>query len=250
MFNGGEAEIRSVVGGNTHEKGGSKVQQGGTGMLLYGGLIDQYDFEASGKDETGLGRWVHMVLQGEDGIRTRFVCGYNPCPSGKRATKSSYQQHRRYFIRKERDRTCPRTRFRQDLIRQLVQWRKEGNRLVVCLDANGNIYNKKLGRDLASTNELEMVEVVGNFTGQKVGPTFFRGKEPIDSVWATPDVVITGACVMPVGYGVGDHRMFVIDFLTSSLIGCNPPKIVRAAARRLSATIPGVEAKYVSMLRS
>ena len=40
MFNGGETEIRSVMGGNTHEKGGSKVQQGGIGMLLYGGLID------------------------------------------------------------------------------------------------------------------------------------------------------------------------------------------------------------------
>ena len=70
MFNGGETEIRSVTGGNTREKGGSKVQQGGTGMLLCGGLIDQYDFEASGKDATGLGRWVHMVLRGEDGIKT------------------------------------------------------------------------------------------------------------------------------------------------------------------------------------
>ena len=191
-----------------------------------------------------------MVLQGEDGINTRFVCGYNPCPSEKKATKSSYQQHRRYFIRKEKDRTCPRKRFRQDLIRQLVQLRKEGNRLVVCLDANGDIYKKKLGKDLVKTGELEMVEVVGNFTGQKVGPTFFRGKDPIDGVWATPDVVITGACVMPVGYGVGDHRMFVIDFFTSSLIGCNPPKIVRAAARTLNTMIPGVEAKYVNMLEA
>ena len=146
MFNGGETETRSVIGGNTQEKGGSKIQQGGTGMLLYGELIDQYDYEASGKDTTGLGRWVHMVLQGEDGIRTRFICGYNPCPSGRKATKSSYQQHRRYFIRKEKDRTCPRVRFRQDLIRQLVQWRKEGDRLVVCLDVNGNIYIKKTGQ--------------------------------------------------------------------------------------------------------
>ena len=87
MFNGGETEIRSVMGDNTHEKGGSEVQQGGTGMLLYGGLIDPYDFEASRKDTTGLGRWVHIVLQGEDGIKTRFVCGYNPCPSGGKGNK-------------------------------------------------------------------------------------------------------------------------------------------------------------------
>ena len=100
------------------------------------------------------------------------------------------------------------------------------------------------------TEELEMVEVVGNFTGQKVGATFFRGKDPIDGVWATPDMVVTGACVMPVGYGVGDHRMFVVDFLTSSLIGYNPPKIVRAAARRLNTKIPQTEAKYINRLES
>ena len=51
MFNGGETEIRSVIGGNTHKKGGSKVQQGGTGMLLYGGLIDQYDLKLLGKTQ-------------------------------------------------------------------------------------------------------------------------------------------------------------------------------------------------------
>ena len=75
MFNGGEAEIRSVVGHNTHEEGGGKVQQGGTSMMLYGTLIEQYDFEASGKDEKGLGRWVHMMLRGEDGVNMRLVCG-------------------------------------------------------------------------------------------------------------------------------------------------------------------------------
>ena len=90
---------------------------------------------------------------------------------------------------------------------------------MVCLDTNGDIYKKKLGKALVQTNELSMVEVVGNYTGQKVGATFFRGRDPIDGVWVTSDVAITGACVMPVGYGVGDHRMFVVDILTSSLIG-------------------------------
>ena len=33
-------------------------------MLLYGPLVDQYDFEHSGKDDTGLGRWVVTVFHG------------------------------------------------------------------------------------------------------------------------------------------------------------------------------------------
>ena len=79
-----------------------------------------------------------------------------------------------------------------------------------------------------------MKEVVGDFTGKKLGATFFRGSTPIDAVWATSDVQVISACVMPVGYGVGDHRAFIIDFLTSSLIGTNPTTVVRPAARRLN----------------
>ena len=67
-------------------------------MLMFGPLIDQYDFESSGKDDTGLGRWVYMVIRGDDGINTRVVCGYNPCSSPKKASRSSYQQQRRYLL--------------------------------------------------------------------------------------------------------------------------------------------------------
>ena len=42
---------------------------------------------------------------------------------------------------------------------------------------------------------------------------------------------------MPAGYGVGDHRLFVVDFLTSSLVGSAPPRIVRSGAMRLNTNI-------------
>ena len=86
---------------------------------------------------------------------------------------------------------------------------------------------------------------MGDFTGKKVGATFFRGKKPIDGVWTTTNVVIIGACVMPAGFGIGDHRLFVLDFLTSSLVGHDPPKIVRAAARRLNTQIPSADKNYL-----
>ena len=82
-------------------------------------------------------------------------------------------------------------------------------------------------------NGLGMQEVVGAFTGEKLGATFFRGQKPIDRIWATPDVVVTGACVMPACYGVGGHRLFVINFLTYSLVGTLPPRIVCAAQRSI-----------------
>ena len=44
--------------------------------------------------------------------------------------------------------------------------------------------------------------------------------------------------------------IFVMDILTSLLIGRSPPKIVRAAARRLNAMIPNTEAEYVHRLET
>ena len=182
MFNGGECEVRSVAAHNVHEKEGGRLQEVGTSMLLFGALIQQHDFEASGKDGSRLGRWVSVALRGSDGTLTRLVCGYNPCASAMKATCSLYQQQRRHFIMREKDRTCPRKRFRDDLIKQLVTWRRQGDRLIVCMDANEDIYKKSTGKTLVGNKELSMGEAVGDFTGKKVMATFFRGKTPIDGV--------------------------------------------------------------------
>ena len=215
---------------------------------MFGQLVEQYDFEASGRDESGLGRWVVLVFRGEGGITTRVVSGYCPCKSSKKATRSSFQQAHRYYVQKEKDLTCPRVRFQRDLITQLKRWRAEGDRLVVCLDANDDIYKKDLGKTLTAVDGLNMSEVVSDFTGNPVGPTFFRGSKPIDGVWATKDIQVVNACIMPAGFGVGDHRLFVIDFRLQSLVGACPPKVVRVAVRRLNTTIPKAAERYVQVL--
>jgi hypothetical protein len=38
------------------------------------------------------------------------------------------------------------------------------------------IYKKSIGRTLIDREELNMVEAVGEFTGKKIGPTFFRAR--------------------------------------------------------------------------
>ena len=87
-------------------------------------------------------------------------------------------------------------------------------------------------------------KVVGDFTCQKVGATYFRGSTPIVGVWEALDVTVVGACIMPVGYGEGDHRLFIIDFLKSFLVGASTPSIVRSSARRLNSRIPAAAEDY------
>ncbi len=89
LFQGGEAAIQSVVAHNVHENVG-RIQQGGISMLLFGHLTEQLDYNETGKDDSGLGRWMVMTLQG-DGVCTRIVCGYNPCGSGKLNSGTTYQ---------------------------------------------------------------------------------------------------------------------------------------------------------------
>ncbi len=120
---------------------------------------------------------------------------------------------------------------------------------VSSLDANKNIYRAELGRQLMDLHGLGMMEVVGEFTGKQLGAPFFRGSEPIDAIWATSDLEVAHPCVMPVGYGVGDHCLFVVDFSTASMISTCPPKIVRPALRRLNTKIPGCALWYNWALR-
>ena len=131
---------------------------------------------------------------------------------------------------------------------KMIYWRSSGSGENKCMDVNEDIYRKSIGKALNMSEDLQMIEAVGNYTGKKISATFFRGTNPIDRVWVTSDVVIIGACVMPSGYGIGDHRLFVFDFLTSSLIGHDPLKIVRAAARFLNTNIPSSKLYYINRL--
>jgi hypothetical protein len=126
----------------------------------------------------------------------------------------------------------------------MKQWRAAGKRLVLCLDANENIYRAKLGRQLTDLHGLGMKEVVGEFMGRQLGTKFFRGSEPIDAIWETSNLEVAHACAMPIGYEVGDHCFFVVDFSTASMIGTCPPKIIRPALHRLNTKIPGCALRY------
>ena len=246
LFKGGEATVKSVVAHNVHENFG-RVQEGGTSLMAFGPITEYLMSDEPGKDESGLGRWAIMTFKGDVG-RTRVVCGYNPCYNARPDSSTTYQQHRRFLITHRKDLTCPRVKFREDLVGQLQKWREDSDKLIVCLDSNEHIYRKAIGKALTDVDGLAMKEVVGDFTGKQIGSTFFRGKKPIDGVWATSDITISNAAIMPAGYGIGDHRLFVIDMAAADIVGSIPPKIIRPSSRRLNTKLPRVADVYSRLL--
>ena len=73
-------------------------------MLLFGPLIQKLYFEHSGKDDTRLVRCYYMKFCGSERIKTRIVCGYNPCYYKKNESNTSYQKHHRFFITNQKKR--------------------------------------------------------------------------------------------------------------------------------------------------
>ena len=67
-----------------------------------------------------------------------------------------------------------------------------------------------------------MKETVLATTGQEMTATYLHGTKHIDAVSAMHDGDVLKACDMPIGFGVVDHRAFLIDFSTSSLVGQMP----------------------------
>ena len=84
-------------------------------------------------------------------------------------------------------------------MRQLKKWRDSSKRLVVCMDANKDIYSKSMGKALMDRDELDMAEVVGEFTGKRPEATNYRGRKPIQGISATRDIQVAGTCVIPAG---------------------------------------------------
>jgi exonuclease III len=69
---------------------------------------------------------------------------------------------------KERSAVDPRQRFLQDLKALLMKWKKEGKRIIVCLDANEHVYKDGVGRTLTDAEGLDMVETMHSANGTKL----------------------------------------------------------------------------------
>jgi hypothetical protein len=93
-------------------------------------------------------------------------------------------------------------------------------------------------------------EAIRLHTGASPGATFFRGLQLIDGLWVSKDLDISNACVMPFGFGAGDHCAFILDILLELLVGVNPVKIIRPVSRCLNSQLPKCGKAYVENLEA
>ncbi len=189
-------------------------------------------------------------MGGTNGHQTRIITAYNPCKNTIINLGTTYQQQRRYFITKKKDLTCPLVLFQRDLTKQIKKWRESGDRIILFMDHNEHVINRSLGKELGDKSRLDLREAIVQHTGTSPGPTFFRGSKLIDGMWVLGDLDTSNACVMPFGYGVGDHRAFILDVTIESLIEVDPVKIVRPVGRWLNSRLAGCCKAYIESFKA
>ena len=84
---------KTVIAYNKNETPADVQQYGGTAIIARGDIVHR--IVQTGKDETNLGRWVWMAIQGKNNRLTMVISAYRPCHSHELG--SVYEQHRRYF---------------------------------------------------------------------------------------------------------------------------------------------------------
>ncbi len=83
------------------------------------------------------------------------------------------------------------------------------------------------------------------------GPkTHFRGKDPIDGIWITPDLDVLGASYLPFHADIGDHWPVVADISLTSIIGQEMKQIVPEKSHHLNSKIGQVRDRYNQKLEA
>jgi hypothetical protein len=115
--------------------------------------------------------------------------------------------------------------MRQDLIAQLKAWLKEGDRILLYMDANENVIDGPLCREqLENLGFTPWAHRLHSF----IPNTHVEGSECIEEVWGSYGVEVMGIIqVLPFHQSIGDHRSFRVDFTTRSTIGLFHQHIVR-----------------------
>ncbi len=156
-------------------------------------------------------------------------------PSGSKLTysagKTVREQHKRYFEARG-DLQSARTIFYEQLIAQLIVWKRTDLDIILLGDFNENIYSGRIAKCLVIP-DLMLSKQCLQCTGMQLPPTFRDSTVPIDAFFATAGIKCVNAYILPHTGGMGDHQCFILNFMSSSVIGTKFPTVVCCSARKL-----------------
>ena len=218
----------SYTSSNQHQKEESPWNRvGGTAITIDEGFASHRTSQGTGRDKTGLGRWIWTRVRGCDQIHTRIISAYRPCKSS--GINSTWIQHINYF-RREKDIEVkdPRDKFDDDLIKEIKQWLELGDNVILGIDMNEDIRTGKLARRL---KELGLREIILSTHPDASPPATFSGnnsRTPIDGFFGSEGVEVLRAGYTPFDQVIpaapsDGHRLIWLETCNFSILGKEIP---------------------------
>jgi hypothetical protein len=116
----------------------------------------------------------------------------------------------------------------EDIVVAIAKWRQDGEEVILVIDANQDVYNSKL---------CQMLCLFEPVLGECIPNSHFWGRIAISTMFGSPGLVSNNAICFSYWYGIGDHRVFVIEVSTASLFGGEFPTITTPMVRSLNCKI-------------
>ncbi len=198
-------------------------QRGGTFQALVGPWVSRA--VATGHDESGLGRWSYLELQGKEDKRYIILSGYRVCENQQvdMGSNNTYNQQYRLLHQKGHRNPDPRKQFVDDLIQAINKWRNQQKAVLICIDANDNPQSHSTQGITRIFTETDLVDLHSSRHPNQIRPpTYNRGSTPIDLCAGSIEfaTALDRAWYLPFGLPVGlkgDHRTLGLDFNTDKL---------------------------------
>ena len=220
-------------------------QIGGTAISGVGRICDV--IQEVGSDDTGLGRWSWISLHGGT-TTTRIISAYLPRkPNRNSRGRTVWEQHKRYFEARG-DMRYPSTIFILDILKLIKQWISSGDHVILAMDANQDVYSGKLAQEL-NREPYNMTCLLQRAMGVTVPNSHFSGKGKISTIFGSPGVLTGHGMCYPHWYGIGDHRVMVLEIAASSAFEGSYPTIATPTARILSCRTRRHKDKYCTRLQ-
>ena len=218
----------------------------------------------TGEDDSGLGRWSFITLEGQDGRKITFITAYRICGGPMRGTTTSCMQQSRVINEQEMSQNKPASRIDTNFLRQkfiadltafILALQAEGHAIVLGIDANESP-NEASPQGATKENSISaLLEATGL---QEVFESH-HGHRP-DSTTTTPGrfidrVAVSGIDVQRVTLlranepAKSDHLAIAVDINLKALFNnaCSP--LTRQPPRKLTSDNPDAVRKYISFLQ-
>ena len=167
----------------------------GTALTMYS--VSRAHMRTYGADSTGLVRWTWVRLEGLLNTFATYISAYKACENAAGIT-STWNQHVCYFTDKGHLAPNPRIIFDDNLIIFLQRTLRKGDNIVPGIDMNEDVRSGKLAKQLKG---LGLIDLILSTHLLEPPPATFNsnnGRIPIDALWATPSIKVTGAGFGPV----------------------------------------------------